>query len=125
MLSKRYRAAPPWYRGNKAARSKPSAIWGSWASTPKMTQGAAWLGWQLGWSPLAAYLAGLAAVVGHMFPFYFSFRGGKGVATICFPPSFPTGGKELCKLPLPPKDISRRERPSWGAFKGRRGGSGK
>ena len=42
---------------------------------------AAWLGWQLGWSPLAAYLAGLAAVVGHMFPFYFGFRGGKGVAT--------------------------------------------
>src|SRR3954453_20784431 len=31
--------------------------------------------------PWAAVAAGLAAFVGHMFPVYFRFRGGKGVAT--------------------------------------------
>lgn len=29
----------------------------------------------------AVYLAGIAAVLGHMFPLYFRFQGGKGVAT--------------------------------------------
>ncbi len=30
-----------------------------------------------------AYLAGIAVIVGHMFPLFFGFRGGKGVATVC------------------------------------------
>lgn len=41
---------------------------------------AGWLGWQLGGAP-AMYIAGLLAVMGHMFPIFFGFRGGKGVAT--------------------------------------------
>ena len=32
--------------------------------------------------PYLAFLAGLMAVVGHLFPFYMNFRGGKGVAAL-------------------------------------------
>jgi glycerol-3-phosphate acyltransferase PlsY len=36
----------------------------------------------LGATSDAVYLAGLAAVIGHMFPIWLKFKGGKGVATI-------------------------------------------
>ena len=42
---------------------------------------AAWVGWKLGGHVGTMYVAGLFAVVGHMFPLYFRFKGGKGVAT--------------------------------------------
>jgi len=35
----------------------------------------------LGLSPLAVALAGLGAFLGHLYPVFFNFRGGKGVAT--------------------------------------------
>lgn len=34
-----------------------------------------------GWGPLPALVAGLCVILGHMFPVWLGFRGGKGVAT--------------------------------------------
>ena len=33
-------------------------------------------------NPDLAYLSGIMAIIGHIFPFYMKFRGGKGVATL-------------------------------------------
>ncbi|MFP8965608.1 glycerol-3-phosphate 1-O-acyltransferase PlsY [Pokkaliibacter sp. CJK22405] len=41
----------------------------------------AWLGEIRGFSPLVLSLVVLAAVIGHLLPVFFNFRGGKGVAT--------------------------------------------
>lgn len=41
---------------------------------------AVWLAW--GWFPAVAPLAALGAVLGHCFPVWLKFRGGKGVATM-------------------------------------------
>jgi len=42
--------------------------------------------WIITWiypeQPALAYLAGMMAVIGHIFPFYLKFRGGKGVAAL-------------------------------------------
>jgi glycerol-3-phosphate acyltransferase PlsY len=42
---------------------------------------ARWLAPQLGLAPITVMLVGLAAFVGHLFPLYHRFAGGKGVAT--------------------------------------------
>ncbi|MBK5911913.1 acyl-phosphate glycerol 3-phosphate acyltransferase [Rhodothalassium salexigens] len=44
-------------------------------------KGALAYGLALAFAPTAALAAGVAAVVGHLFPVYLKFRGGKGVAT--------------------------------------------
>lgn len=42
---------------------------------------AIWIGYALHVSGMKLGLVGLAAVIGHIFPVYFGFKGGKGVAT--------------------------------------------
>ena len=61
-----------------------------------MAKGAAavWLAREVAGGPDAAFFAGLAVVVGHIFPIWLGFRGGKGVATtlgVLFGVAWPVG----------------------------------
>ncbi|MDO3409596.1 glycerol-3-phosphate 1-O-acyltransferase PlsY [Saccharibacillus sp. CPCC 101409] len=63
-----------------------------------------WLAPDYEWTPA---LAGLAAVVGHNWPLYFHFRGGKGIATtigmlstLCFPPALCAGAIAILSIVL-------------------------
>lgn len=60
---------------------------------------AVWLGtWIGGWGTWVAVACGIAAIIGHNWPVYFHFRGGKGIATtigvmatLCFWPALSAG----------------------------------
>ncbi|QHA92329.1 glycerol-3-phosphate 1-O-acyltransferase PlsY [Bacillus sp. N1-1] len=42
---------------------------------------AVWLGYWFSSEPIVPFLAGISAILGHNWPIFFGFRGGKGVAT--------------------------------------------
>ncbi|MBN8208002.1 glycerol-3-phosphate 1-O-acyltransferase PlsY [Bacillus sp. NTK071] len=42
---------------------------------------AVWLGYWFSSEPIVPFLAGISAIIGHNWPVFFGFRGGKGVAT--------------------------------------------
>ncbi|MFV0352074.1 MAG: glycerol-3-phosphate 1-O-acyltransferase PlsY [Oscillospiraceae bacterium] len=61
------------------------AVWcGNWITMWLLPQGTDWL--------YCAYIAGICAIVGHMFPVFFKFKGGKGVSV--------AGGVILALQPL-------------------------
>ena len=43
---------------------------------------AIWIASALGLPPIWTYLSGIAAIIGHIFPFYLKFRGGQVTATL-------------------------------------------
>lgn len=82
----RYRDDIRRHGSGNAGMTNTLRTYGKWSAVMVLLGDAAkgalagWLGWQLG-GAAGMYVAGLLAVVGHMFPVFFGFRGGKGVAT--------------------------------------------
>jgi glycerol-3-phosphate acyltransferase PlsY len=72
--------------GNIGATNVARALGKKWAVVVLLADAAkgfvpVWLGQRLGLPPTFVALAGLAAIVGHMFTIFLRGRGGKGVAT--------------------------------------------
>jgi glycerol-3-phosphate acyltransferase PlsY len=72
--------------GNIGATNVARALGKGWAIAVLLGDAAkgfvpVWLGRRLGFSPLPIAVAGLSAIVGHMFTLFLRGRGGKGVAT--------------------------------------------
>jgi glycerol-3-phosphate acyltransferase PlsY len=72
--------------GNIGATNVARALGKKWAVVVLLADaakgfGPVWLGRRLGLEPRHVALAGLAAIVGHMFTLFLRGRGGKGVAT--------------------------------------------
>jgi len=65
--------------GNKAAALLTLAFDALKGYVPVMA--ALWAGGRFGWGETTVGLVGLAAFVGHLWPVFFRFQGGKGVAT--------------------------------------------
>lgn len=66
---------------------------------------AVWIGWWLGTESLLPILAGIAVILGHNWPIFFGFRGGKGiatmigvVATLCFWPGLAAGAIGIASI---------------------------